>query len=133
MTTQNGVPGIRAAAARDGRAPALRVAIAGKGGSGKTTISGTLARLLGRAGREVVAVDADTNPNLAATLGISPDGVRAIVSLPRTLLRRDIQADGTTVSTFTADPLHVLTNYGAEAPDNVRLVVMGAVGHGGAG
>ena len=111
----------------------MRVAIAGKGGSGKTTISGTLARILGREGRRVVAIDADTNPNLATTLGLPPDSATAIVALPRTLLKREQQPDGTMVSTFLRDPLEVLDEYGATAPDGVRLVVMGAVGHGGAG
>jgi CO dehydrogenase maturation factor len=111
----------------------MRLAIAGKGGSGKTTIAGTLARLLGRAGRDVIAVDADTNPNLAATLGIENDRAQQIVALPRTLLTRETQPDGTVRSTFARDPLDVLREYGAEGPDRVRLVVMGAVGHGGAG
>lgn len=111
----------------------MRIAIAGKGGSGKTTISGTLARLLARAGRKVVAVDADTNPNLATTLGLRPDRARDIVALPRTLLKREVQPDGSVRSTFLRDPLEVLDEYGMAAPDGVRLVVMGAVGHGGAG
>jgi CO dehydrogenase maturation factor len=111
----------------------MRLAIAGKGGSGKTTISGTLARLLARSGRTVVAVDADSNPNLATTLGVGPDRAREIVSLPRTLMKREPQPDGTMVSTFLRDPLEVLDEYGVRAPDDVRLVVMGAVGHGGAG
>lgn len=111
----------------------MRIAIAGKGGSGKTTISGTVARLLARTGRQVVAVDADTNPNLATTLGVSPDQATAIVSLPRTLLKREAQPDGTMKATFQRDPLEVLDEYGTRAGDGVRLIVMGAVGHGGAG
>jgi CO dehydrogenase maturation factor len=111
----------------------LRLAVAGKGGSGKTTIAGTLARLLAQRGRPVVAVDADTNPNLATTLGIGPDRAREIASLPRTLLKRETHPDGTVTSTFTRDPIEVLAEYGATGPDGVRLVVMGAVGHAGAG
>ncbi len=111
----------------------MRVAIAGKGGSGKTTISGTIARLLAQSGRQVVAVDADTNPNLATTLGLRPDRAKEIVALPRTLLKREQQPDGSMISTFLRNPLDVLHEYGTEAPDGVRLVVMGAVGHGGAG
>jgi CO dehydrogenase maturation factor len=111
----------------------MRVAIAGKGGSGKTTIAGTLARVLAQSGRDVVAVDADTNPNLAATLGIAPGRAREIVGLPRTLLQREAQADGTLQSTFVRDPLDVLQEYGVRAADGVQLLVMGAVGHGGAG
>lgn len=111
----------------------MRLAIAGKGGSGKTTISGTLARLLAQAGRQVVAVDADTNPNLATTLGLQPDRAKEILSLPRSLLKREQRPDGTMASTFLRDPLEVLDEYGMRAPDGVRLVVMGAVGHAGAG
>ena len=36
-------------------------------------------------------------------------------------------------SKFLRDPLEVLDEYGTVAPDGVRLIVMGAVGHGGAG
>ena len=111
----------------------IRLAIAGKGGSGKTTIAGTLARILAQRGHSVVAVDADTNPNLATTLGIPPERARAIATLPRTLVAREIQADGTVKSRFAADPQQVLDEYGAAGPDGVKLVVMGAVGHAGAG
>lgn len=111
----------------------MRIAVAGKGGSGKTTIAGTLARVLARAGKSVVAVDADTNPNLATTLGIDPARAKEIVALPRTLLRREQQPDGTITSTFLRDPLDVLSEFGTSGPDGVRLIVMGAVGHGGAG
>lgn len=111
----------------------MRLAIAGKGGSGKTTIAGTLARLLAQAGRPVVAVDADTNPNLATVLGIEAGKAQQIVALPRTLLARETQPDGSVKTTFARDPLDVLDEYGAVGPDGVRLVVMGAVGHGGAG
>ena len=111
----------------------MRIAIAGKGGSGKTTISGTVARLLAQAGRQVVAIDADTNPNLATTLGLQPDRAKEITALPRSLLNRETQPDGSMLSTFLRDPMEVLEEYGTKTPDGVRLVVMGAVGHGGAG
>ena len=110
-----------------------RLAIAGKGGSGKTTIAGTLARLLAQSGRSVVAVDADTNPNLATTLGVETERMQTIAALPRTLLQRETQPDGTVKATFVRDPLEVLEEYGVRGPDGVRLIVMGAVGHGGAG
>jgi len=51
----------------------LSVAVAGKGGVGKTTISALLVRALcGTAVRPVLAVDADPNSNLAAALGVEP-------------------------------------------------------------
>ena len=56
-----------------------------------------------------------------------------ITALPRSLLKRETQPDGSMRSTFLRDPMEVLEEYGTKTPDGVRLVVMGAVGHGGAG
>ena len=111
----------------------MRIAIAGKGGTGKTTIAGTLARVLARGEREVLAIDADTNPNLASVLGIPAEQAQEIVGLPRTLMERRVNEDGTTKVVFAADPEDVLREYGVVGPDGVRLMVMGRVGHGGAG
>ena len=49
----------------------LSIAIAGKGGTGKTSLAVLLVRSLGEAGvRPVFAVDADPNSNLAEALGV---------------------------------------------------------------
>ena len=111
----------------------MRLAIAGKGGTGKTTIAGTLARALARTGREVLAIDADTNPNLASVLGIPPSSADAIVSLPRNLMKKETLPDGTTRTVFSADPEQLITEFAIRGPDGVQLMVMGRVGHGGAG
>ena len=94
---------------------------------------GTLARLLAQSGRQVIAVDADTNPNLATTLGLQPDRTRDIVALPRTLLETRTAAGWLDDLDVSARPVEVLDEYGTVAPIGVRLIVMGAVGHGGAG
>ena len=47
----------------------MKVAVVGKGGVGKTTVSATLARVLADAGRSVYAIDADPNNCLAYALG----------------------------------------------------------------
>ena len=111
----------------------MRIAIAGKGGSGKTTIAGTLARVRARAGTPVLAVDADTNPNLATVLGLPPEQAREITDLPRDLMQRVTDEDGTTRSVFAGDPEQVLKEYGVRGPDGVEMIVMGKIGHGGAG
>ena len=111
----------------------MRIAIAGKGGTGKTTIAGTLARALARTGREVLAIDADTNPNLASVLGIPPDSAAAIASLPRNLMKKQTAADGTSRTVFDADPEQLIAEFAIRGPDKVQLMVMGRVGHGGAG
>jgi len=111
----------------------MRVAIAGKGGTGKTTISGTLARVLARRGRTVLAVDADTTPNLAVTLGIPRVEAQEIPDLPRNMMERQQQEDGTMKSIFTANAENIISHYSVPGPDGVRLLVMGKVSHGGVG
>lgn len=109
----------------------MRIAIAGKGGSGKTTIAGTLARLLARRDRRVLAVDGDTNPNLAITLGMAePDEIAA---LPNDLLERRERADGSVHSELALPVREIIERHGAAGPDGVRLLVMGRVDHAGAG
>ena len=110
-----------------------RVAIAGKGGTGKTTISGTLARIFARQGRRVLAIDADTTPNLSVTIGMPQSVAQEIKDLPRNMMERQTQEDGTVKTVFVADSEQILNDYSAPGPDGVRLLVMGRVNHGGAG
>ena len=66
----------------------MKVAFAGKGGAGKTMIAGTIARLLARRGRRVLAIDDDPSPNLALTLGIAPEAQASLdLRILRALLR----------------------------------------------
>jgi len=102
----------------------MRLAIAGKGGAGKTTLSATLARLVAQAGRPVVAVDADANPNLAAALGMSAEETRAVRPVPPALVSRRLGGPGLTV------PIDdVLARHAVTGPDGVRLLGMGAPAH----
>jgi len=59
----------------------VKIAVCGKGGVGKTTIAATLARLLGREGTKVLAVDADPNTTLATALGVSAEVAAKVVPL----------------------------------------------------
>ncbi|CAN5197149.1 N/A [soil metagenome] len=56
----------------------FRVAILGKGGSGKSVVAGTLARLLARAGHRVLALDSDPMPGMALSMGV-PAGNEAML------------------------------------------------------
>lgn len=111
----------------------MRIAVAGKGGSGKTTIAGTLARHLARSGRRVLAIDADSNPNLATVLGLAPERITEIVDLPRDLLERRTEPDGTVRSVLAVDPDEIVDRYGVDAPDGIRMLIMGTIHHSGAG
>ncbi len=92
----------------------MRIAIAGKGGSGKTMIAGTLARLLAGEGHEVLAVDADTNPNLGISLGL---GVDATANLEGA--REALAANGGALPESMED---IATQFGVAAGDGVCLV-----------
>jgi CO dehydrogenase maturation factor len=107
----------------------MKLAVAGKGGSGKTSISGTMARLLARSGHRVLAIDGDSNPNLALTLGIPPDeGMAAPPTLTRDMLHRT--PDGARL----ALPLdEIVATHSLHGPDGVALLVMAHPQHAGAG
>ena len=49
----------------------MKIALVGKGGSGKTTLAALLVRHLVAADRPVLAVDADINQHLAVALGVN--------------------------------------------------------------
>lgn len=59
----------------------MKIAISGKGGVGKTTLSSSLARMWVEEGRRVVAIDADPDANLAAALGATPEQTATCVPL----------------------------------------------------
>jgi CO dehydrogenase maturation factor len=106
----------------------MKLAIAGKGGSGKTSISGTMARLLGRHGHRVLAIDGDSNPNLALTLGLPLERMSDMPTLPRDLLRRT--EDGTELTQTLEE---VCKTHSLDAPDGVTLLVMANPEHAGTG
>lgn len=99
------------------------VALAGKGGAGKTTITATLTRLLARSGRRVVAIDADSNPNLAVALGVRERAASA-AWLPETLVSRKLTGPA------MVEPVEqVLQRYAIPGPDGVHLLLMGMPEH----
>jgi CO dehydrogenase maturation factor len=111
----------------------MKIAVAGKGGSGKTTLAGTLARVLGRQGQAVVAIDADTNPNLAITLGISREAAAHIQPVPHEIMGEQIDFSGQKRRVLSVAVPDVMARYGMPAADNTTLLLMGRVHHGGAG
>ena len=100
----------------------MKIAVAGKGGAGKTTICATAARLLARSGHRVVAIDGDTNPNLHSAIGVDP--AAPLSTLPVSLVSR--RFDG---PRLTASIDEVLQRHATAAPDGVRLVRMGMPEH----
>jgi CO dehydrogenase maturation factor len=106
----------------------VKLVVAGKGGSGKTSISGTMARLLARDGHRVLAIDADSNPNLALTLGIPAERMNEMPTLPRDLLRRTQEGPELRHTLDEICASHSLTG-----ADGVTLLVMAHPQHAGVG
>ena len=110
----------------------MRVALAGKGGSGKTTIAATLARVLARRGYRVNALDDDPNPNLAVALGLTPEQIARLRRVPRDeILEERADFDGQRALHLTRPFQEVVDEYGVRGPDEVCVLTM--VGLLGAG
>ncbi len=97
----------------------MKLAVVGKGGVGKTSISGTLARVLSREGHDVLAIDGDPNPNLALALGVTPEQMAQMPGLSSDLLER-------TPAGFrlTKTLEEVCDEYSVPAPDDVTLLAL---------
>ena len=94
----------------------MKIAVVGKGGSGKTTTSAVVARVLARKGATVVALDGDTNPNLGLSLGVGVDETERLVGMRQAL----DAADGE----HATDWHSLLDVFGSDGPDGVRLAVV---------
>ena len=117
-----------------GQSLPTKFAIAGKGGSGKTTIAGTLARLMARKmGQKLVAIDGDSNPNLATTLGLPHEKISQIVPIPRTVVNRTKDEYGKNKIVLTKKPDEIINEFGIDTPDGIKLLLMAAIDHAGAG
>lgn len=101
----------------------MRIAIAGKGGAGKTTISATLSRIEASRGVPVVAIDADSNPNLASALGINLSMMPG-VGLPHGLVSRKFAGPA-----LAQTVEEVLGTYSTVGPNDLKLIVMGSPSH----
>ena len=110
----------------------MRIAVSGKGGSGKTTIAATLARVFARRGYCVNAIDDDPNPNLAAALGLTPEQRERLTRVPRDeILEERVDAEGHATLHLTRPFEDVLKEYGVCGPDNVGVLMMtGLLGAG---
>lgn len=97
----------------------------GKGGAGKSLLTGTLARVLARRGHRVLALDSDPVPGLTFSLGAeAPEEppLEAAVERGADMRWRFVPGVG---------PVRAVQRYATDAPDGVRLLQAGKTGPGG--
>lgn len=112
-----------------------KIAIGGKGGVGKTTVSAIWAQLLAQDGFDVLAIDADPNPNLASAFGI------ASKQSPEPLIRmKDLIAERTGTQKDAVGAYFKLNPKVSDLPEQywyetkgVKILVLGAITQAGGG
>ena len=109
----------------------MKIAVSGKGGVGKTSVAAGLVLLFAKQGKKVIAIDADPDANLAATLGFpSSERPAPISELKKLILERT----GEVGAFFKLNPkVDDIPDKFSAKRGNVILMEMGTVKRGGSG
>jgi CO dehydrogenase maturation factor len=115
----------------------MKIAISGKGGVGKTTLAGVMARLLADDGRKVLAIDADPDSNLASAIGLPKEEIEKlspIASMTSLIEERTGAKKGGFGAIFKLNPKvdDIPDEMGAYYK-GVKLLLLGSIPQGGGG
>jgi len=115
----------------------MKLAITGKGGTGKSTIAGILAHYYKNDGYKVLAVDADPDSNLASAIGIPAEKASQIIPISE---QSKLIKERTGASPRQFGQLFKMNPFVGDIPDEfcvdfkgIKLLVMGAIRKGGSG
>jgi CO dehydrogenase maturation factor len=113
----------------------MKLAVSGKGGVGKTLLTAFLSNIFTESGYSVLAVDADSNPNLAVTLGFpQAEKITPISEMKELIEERTGARPGMSGSYFKLNPRvdDLPAKYWLEHK-GIKLMVMGQIKRGGSG
>lgn len=130
----------------------MKIAFVGKGGAGKTTLSGLFAAYLAKNGTSVLAIDADLNMHLGELLGFEPlpetshishpvagraiqdhlRGTNARIKEPSHFKKSTPPGEGSNLIRVQDEQDFVLTSF-AEQKDNLRFMTVGTYSEDGIG
>ncbi|MBI5342281.1 MAG: AAA family ATPase [Deltaproteobacteria bacterium] len=112
----------------------LKIAVAGKGGSGKTTVAVLLAKILSEDRRKVLLVDLDSDPNLASALGIPAGGAPPLVHRKELVAERT-GSTGEPGGMFLLNPRvgDLIDAHAMRLSDRVSLLPVGTIESAGEG
>ncbi len=113
----------------------MKIAVTGKGGVGKTTMSALIAAALQKTGYNVLAIDADPDSNLLACMGHpEPGSVPPLVELKELIEERTGVKPGTVGAVFRLNPQvsDIPEKYAVDI-GGIKVLVAGAVKKGGTG
>ncbi|MFB0556674.1 MAG: AAA family ATPase [Dehalococcoidia bacterium] len=113
----------------------MKIAISGKGGTGKTMLVSLLSTIFAQSGYSVLAIDADPNANLAATLGFPyPDKIKPISEMGDLIEERTGARPGKVAAYFKLNPkVNDIPDKYCVEHKGIRLMVMGRLKKGGSG
>lgn len=113
----------------------MKIAVTGKGGVGKTTISAVLCHAFAEKGYRVVAIDADPDANLASALGFPVnEKLTPIIEMKGLIEERTGAKPGTSGGFFKLNPkVDDLPEKLWVEHNGIRLMLMGTVKKGGSG
>ncbi len=113
----------------------MKIAISGKGGVGKTLLASLLSTVFVEFGYSVIAIDADPDANLAATLGFPhPEKITPISEMSALIEERTGVQPGQVAPYFKLNPkVDDLPQKYSQTYNGIKLMVMGQIKKGGSG
>ena len=114
----------------------IKIAVCGKGGVGKTSVCAVLAELLGQDRFSVLAIDADSNPNLSLAFGVPTDKTpKPLIEMKELIQQRTGAKPGAVGQYFKLNPkvADLPEKFCLTVGSKVKLLVLGGTRQAGSG